>query len=804
MTKKSEIQRSINEIQSLQRGYMHQIGTDVIDELGRYDGKRQSNISLASHIVNTTLIGLNVYAYEELILKGNDRIDEEEYKLLSVALTLHDVNKIVSATQDKDITNNSKEALELYFEEDVLGIDSYLDGADEYFMDILYLIQRTETGENASETRGYNSEYTGLEAYCEIGDGVSSATTAGDMKDGYRRLNRMMSHISSNIVHHLSFNRTSRPFLSSIVMEEVKGELQDEYGLVICSSTTDVLYLGNPIDKSELKEKVSDEVASTIADRFGLSCKANWQSVNYGILEYAGIGINKKRHIISDEYIKTVLKGAQAGINKIESVPTKVEDNLPELLHRIYNEKNYEFQDDNVQQLWKDTKEDVGSMKSKVHFIFRLCDRYQKYQEYVESIVDGYDESLEKVLTPENSPSNEAVNAFFGEISDSLDASPSDEICFLCGQHSENDYKGNTLYGTNSKFTKRVGVEQKYKKICRACSMEESLIQSNIEESDQISDDITMVFFYYDNFVAEVHKSVRQERVNILDDTIDFGSNKEGLGVESLFALPVHIQPLSLSTGRGESDGNKKLRITRDILKKINSAGMKATISTPFRPFESERYVLNDMNPTDEQRALSLNTIEKFEDVNRALMLLQIGYEINGATTKKSPYLEIQRDNFLHIVHKSVTNFDDGHRRKSVIDYCKNYHTDSYMSMKEVAENGFELYRKNFNDSKHEKTSVFREAVESTMSGIYDGMDEEELFELVCGKVMTSANRQQDGGYEVDSELVEEFVESLFNYLEDNNLMELQKLSDRENDIVDAYYFTYEQVLSEQYGDNND
>jgi hypothetical protein len=452
--------------------------------------------------------------------------------------------------------------------------------------------------------------------------------------------------------------------------------------------------------------------------------------------------------------------------------------------------------------LWDETKDDVGGMKVKAHFMGRLCHNFNEYEDEIEQIVDGYKDILEDVLTVKISPSEEAVRQFFeGPVGVSVDSS--NGSCFICGSSASKDYKDPNLYGTNA-FSKRVGVEQKYKKICETCMLEESLIRRNIEESDQYLDDLSMIFFYYDDFVAEIHRNLKEEKINILDDTIDFNPESEGLGAVSLMNAPIHVQPLSLGSGQNESDGNKKMRVVREVLKKIQSTGMKATISTPFKPFRSDRLVFRDLNPIVEQLEFGLAEVERFGDLERLLAFLQICHEINGATNKNSPYLEFQMDDFLEIVHKSVLVFDDIQKRKSVKRYCKNHHSEEYMSMKEVARNGFELYRTSYNDSKHKKTSVFREAVESVMTGLNQGVGEEELRELVAGRVMTAANRQQDGNFEVGVEQVEEFVDSLIEYLEDNSMMELQELSDRENNIIDAYYYTYEDVLNEEYGDKND
>lgn len=812
----ADIKTATNWAEDFRRGYLQELGNDVIENLGRYDGKYGSgNVSLASHTINATLVGLNTYLYEELVVRGNDQIDEDEIRVLTSALTLHDVNKIVSHTQDKEYDENTREVLEKYFEEDILGVGDYLPGSDsvdKYFDDLLYLIQRTETGESGVETRGLDTEFSGLESYCEIGDSVASACTSDGIEQGYSKLERMFSHLDETHAHLLSFSQTNRPILGGLALETVKEVLSGGHGLdpcgVVVGSTSDaVLYLGKSVERDSLRDQVQQGMAQKVSgNRFDVGCKANWQSVDYGALEYIGSPVDEKREVIVEEYRGTLEEG-KAGINPIESIPESVEEVLPEILHRMYVEKDYEFESEKLQSLYDEISDDVFGSKVKVHFIAKLCEEIDKYESELDSLVQDYEEKLKNQLTPEESPSEEVVSQFFGDVRQSELFSKGNG-CFYCGGSADSEYKGNTLYGTNA-FSKRVKSEQKYKNICRSCWLEESLLSSVVGEIDQSDDDIAMVFFYYDDFVADatVGGSTDFEKTNVLEETIDFGESESGLGAIELTYPQVHIQPVSLSTSfPGHSKQDRKLRIVRKILMKIQETGMKATITTPLRPFKSERPVFRDLNPVPRQRRLGLHHLENYEDIEQALSLLKIGHEFNGATEKNSPYLELEEDSFVSIVHSAVRNFDDVTGRKSVKQYCQNYQTESYMEMKQVAEHGFELYRTSFNDSKHKKTAVFREAIEAVMIGLRREMDRSTLEEFVGGRVMTASNRQQDGSFTVDSKDVEEFVTALLDYLEENDFLELQQLSDGENHITDAYYFAYEQVLTDYYnsGDNND
>lgn len=62
------------------------------------------------------------------------------------------------------------------------------------------------------------------------------------------------------------------------------------------------------------------------------------------------------------------------------------------------------------------------------------------------------------------------------------------------------------------------------------------------------------------------------------------------------------------------------------------------------------------------------------------------------------------------------------------------------------------------------------------------------------GQVKSSAEREDYAG-KVTEEQVENFVDSVIDYLKEDNLYNLKKLSDWENALTNSYYYAYENIL---------
>jgi CRISPR-associated protein Csc3 len=195
---------------------------NVIDAAGQYDAKvdASANCSLAAHILNAVTVGVNAFVYES-VGENEDLYQDygEDVQVLAAALALHDTDKFVREAYGVEVEGNTNEAFNWYFdpepaddgterERDPFGIKDFL--GEGYRNDLQYLVQRTETRENSTETRGLDTEFTGLERYCRIGDSVSSVALERGSIGVYQKLSTLMG---GEDVHRIEFTQLEQPIL---------------------------------------------------------------------------------------------------------------------------------------------------------------------------------------------------------------------------------------------------------------------------------------------------------------------------------------------------------------------------------------------------------------------------------------------------------------------------------------------------------------------------------------------------------------------------------------------------------------
>lgn len=770
----------------------------IIEKAGRYDGKYKSNVSLASHIINAVLVGANSYAYDKFV-KGDEDPDEEELKVLLSALALHDVNKYVNEKHGWDKQKNDSETLKKYFEDDDFGIEEFLDS--DYFNDLLYLIQRTETREDSTGSRGTKTKFRHLDRYCRMGDAAASEILNEGIRSGKEYLERKYSSLDGDHVHLLEFTAVEQPILNDLLIASVKsyiaGENGDELKGVVIGSTSDaVLYLGEPIDYDELRETTAEILGELMSSRHDFSCKLNWNSFDYDILSEVGIPFDEKKEIIADEFVNLLERGS-AGVEPFEDVPEGYQDYLPILSKAMYIDGKTEFEDSAVQEIYDDIREEQGAQKSKLHFIAYLLETYPEHEDFLESLKMETEPKLREDLEPDSDAIGTVINRFFGDDVDD-EVSPKDSMCFLCGRETSREYqKGHEAFYTTQSYSRRVEPHDKYKKICGVCNLEYALLTDICRKNDiNLRNDVEVAYFYYDDFVGDVRLYEEEASPMIQGDTTVMG--KPNASIE-LFSPQYHLQPFYVI------DENHRMNVVRECLETLRNSGMKVVIGKPFSRFETSSYVFEDEEAIRPEEVLGIDKVERYEGLGRPLALFDLMATVGAEADLNNSYLELDRDELHSIANFVVVNHDSDQpmrhtsKFKKATDYLETYHGDNLMEMKQVAQNGMDLFGKQY-DSKYKKTKVFRECLDSFLSGMSQGMDDNVLLEHVAGQVYDAAKREDYAGH-VEYEETMEFVESVKEYLQENEMYDLKRMSDWENALVNSYYFAYDQLL---YGDNNE
>ena len=779
---------------------------NVIASAGEFDSKihPEENASLAAHVLNAVTVAVNSFVYE-VFSPGDDIEDyEEEIRVLAAATALHDTNKYVREAYGFDAEGNTEAAFEVYFgnheaaktDGDDFEIEEFL-GAG-YRGDLLYLIQRCEIGEDTTESRGVETDFRGLERYVRMGDQVASIAQREGVDGVYRKLSEKFDE---DDVHRLNFTALEQPILNDLLIGTTKEilagkESHEAVGVPIGSTADTIVYLGEKIERSDLKNQVEDRLPDRVNDEFEFSCKLNWNAFDYDILAEVGISHEDKETIIAEEF-RDLLHDGTAGVEGFEHIPEEFDKYFPILAKVIYVDGISEFHDDEVQESYAELKEEQGAQKVKIHFIAHLIRAFDEYQDFLESLAEDVRPNLREDLEPESDAIGTVIDRFFGAASVRTLGSK-DGMCFLCGEQTDTKYqKGLSALYRTQEYSRRVEPHAKYKSICDVCNLEYALLEDMCARSGVSTNNaVEVAYFYFDDFLGDVRLRGRRSGNIIQDETVDIDDIEL---MRSFVGSQYFLQPFYVI------DDNHRMAVVRQIMQTAQESGMKVVIGRPFTRFESADAVFKDEEATRPQELLGLDETERFgplpefadrqtdSHLRRALALFKIMSMVGQDANMSNPYLHLDRDTFHSIANFAVVNHDNATGLSDLRSYFETYHTDELMKMQTVAERGIELFGKQY-DSKYKKTKVFREALDAFLSGMHQNMPNEQLVEYVESQVYAAADREEYAGH-VDTEDAEAFVEALRSYLVGNDLYDLKKLSDWEDALVNSYYYAYDQLL---------
>jgi len=784
---------------------------NIIEHTGAYDAKTdpEETTSLAAHIINAISVGINSFTYQA-VRSGHDLDDlEEDLKVLAAALALHDTNKYVSEAYDVHTDGNTSEAFEAYFDHgDDFGIEAFL--GEGYRNDLHYLVQRTEITEDSSETRGTDTEFASLERYCRTGDQVASVVLRDGIKKGRDELAKKFS---DDDVHLLSFNSIEQSILNNELLGATKEVLTGEgggteYGVIIGSTSDQILYLGEPTTRDELREPVRERVSENLVDQYAFSCKLNWNAFEYDVLEEFALDPERKEEIIAEEF-RDLLSDGTAGVEGFERISEEFDQYFAVLAKAIYNDRISEFEDDSVQDAYDRIYDEQGAMKVKIHFIAYLIRNFEEHRDFLDEFAEKIRPELHADLEPESDAVKSVTNRFFGDT-----ASPpipkKEDMCFLCGSPAETAYqKGLSAVYRTQEFSRRVPPHAKYKTICEVCNLEYALLADLCERHGvNLNANVGVAYYYFDDFLADIR--LRGERVGIQQGEIPDVADAEI--TTDLIKPQYYIQPFKFGDIPAMGEKNHRMVVVRQLMQLAQATGMKVVLGRPFTRFESANAVFVDEDAIRPQELLGLDRIERFgplptfidretepTHLKRALALCKIISTVGQNAGMSNPYLQLDRDSFHDLAHFAVVNHEYGTQLSDLETYLETYHRSALMNMQTVAERGVDLFGKQF-DSKYKKTKIFREALAAFLSGKNQRMDDERLLEYVEGQVYSAAKREQYAGH-VSTEEAAAFVAAIQSYLVENDLYTLKKLSDWEDALVNSYLYAYDRLL---YADSTD
>ena len=799
--------------------YAHEylVGTSLVGNVlaaaGKYDAKTAPNetTSLAAHLLNAMTIGVNAFVYTA-VDGGRDIMElEEELEVLAAALVLHDTNKYVQEAYEIETDGNSRKAFQAYFEQgDDFGIEDFL--GEGYRDDLLYLVQRTELTEDSRETRGTDTEFAGLDRYCRLGDQAASVILRNGIEAGYETLAKK---VSNDKIHLVEMNAVEQPVLNNELIGRTKEVISGEdggkeYGVVIGSTTDQVLYLGDEPERDNLRKRVHTRLSSRLieSDHYSFSCELTWNKFDYDILAEFALDPKEKEVIIADAF-RELLLGGTAGVEAFERIPESFNQYFPILAKAIYLDGQSKFDDSSVQKVYDNIYEKQGPQKVKIHFIAYLVRNFEDYDDFLDQLASKVRPQLHEDLEPEYDAIGSVVDRFF-QLGASPSIPPKQGMCFLCGRSAETLYqKGSSAVYQTQGFSRRVPPQkkQKYKSICEVCNLEYALLADLCDRADvSLNANIGIAYYYFDDFLGDIR--LRSGEIGFEQDEIpDLGESDP---IRSLVKPQYYIQPFRFGSHPAMGEKNHRMVVVRQLMQRAQEVGMKVVLGRPFTRFQGVNKAFVDEDAIREQELLGLDEAERFgplpafldsnenkpeSHLQRSLSLHKLIATVGYEAGMNNPYLQLDRDTFLSLTDFVVRNYDNATRLQELESYLDTYHSDQFMNMKTVAERGIDLFGEQY-DSKYKKTKIFREAIDAFLSGKNQRMDEGDLLEYVEAQVYTAADREDYAGY-ATPEQAKAFVDAVRSYLAENDLYTLKKLSDWENALVNSYLYAYEQVLYE-------
>lgn len=785
----------------------YDIVENVMKNAGKYDGKYRTTVSLSTHQLNVLTTGINAYVFDELYVHQNDDIDKESIAVLSSGLLLHDLNKYMEGKTGETHKNNM-DSLEKYLETDDFGLKTLFEDMDsnieDYKEDILALVQRTEKGQNATQTRGsIRSKFENFPQYCEFADAVSSSISVDGLEEGSEKIRSRYPETYQEI----DVNPIEYPIINQLILNSIKNAIESEsVGFIIGSSRRKILYLGDDLVYEDIKNDIIENLNESVDKQFSFECKAKWNTYEYQGLVDVPLDISKKREAISDAWSELLMRdsGREKGL---DSIPKNTENIMPELAKIIFdpedgktdleNDREEIYREYGLGDLYDTAVEDSSSPISlSIQLFHNTIREYSNYKTEIESMVDNFTELVSEDLTSDVNIFEDLTDRVIGsrESNESVSIGSSEGSCFLCGKPADRSYQAGdvSIFGTNS-FSERTEPYQKYKKICSYCQIESALLDGFIKNSPEYLSNFqgSVLYIFSDDFVPDLkldmnwkNSSIGGEVPSMYDDPDEWNIKRYGV-VNQYEMIPASF-----------TDSADRVRTLKSIFEFLSCTGVKAELSRPFSRPPVNDCVFLDTDPIRIEQTIGMDSITDFEGLERYVKLFGV---IETLDVKKSRrYTAIKRDEYKHMVSTVVSESDIPVGQKDlnkVKEYVETYHSDEHMKMKQVAEKGIELYGKSF-DSKYSKTQVFRKTLEEIIEALTMDLEDEELIEHVSGQVYALSDRQDYAG-EVTTEQARDFTEAVLEYIEENGLMSLQDVSDKMNDLVNTYLFAYEEAMKE-------
>ncbi|MBT9145356.1 MAG: hypothetical protein DDT42_01227 [candidate division WS2 bacterium] len=786
-------------------------------------------ISYPTHIINAVLCGTAFYIYDRIVINKRDP-DPTAVKLLMSSLTLHDVNKYMKNKYGIEINGNTKELIEKYFQSDDFDIKDFL-SIDEFnvlFDEIIYLIQKTELWDKGQrDTIVFRSRYAELEDYARIGDIIAS------MSLEKRPERAIYDRFHSRDLHFVEIPQIPRQMLRRMLYKSLKTFIEENNGVPFLLSQKGIFYLS--AHRIDLQ---TDKIKKIFLEKLGGNLdiqvdKLDFQSFQVESLSKLPATFEEKSQAMvekvqdyfeSGRFLGGTIKVTLPFDDDLKKLSVYIvylvyQDGLERLIDRISESsladkekgeiiKNIE----NLKEMRKEITKELDPRDSNKHINTQVSKAYASHR-FLKNITD-YQKTLSKISVVLEYLIKEDLNKVSTEFIDKLIKSctsdymgenrakfstPSSkgDICFLCGQKSDMEYnegvKGHFLQARG--FSKRAEFGSEKKQICDICDIEKRLLEKVVLNSKyqgrniRLADDMLFAYFYFDRIwpnisyfseeFANTPFNVEAKRSG--DTIIEFRLGD--------FSELVHIKPLPIKGKDNAAKQSSRVGATLHIFKILDKTGCKAVISKPYSLIRLYPDLFVNEAPSALELSLKVNKITDWEELEKMetfLDLIRRNDPIKG-------YYTVGDYNFLKLIHFLKRNAKDPNQPfwvKNNKDDVNKIFGDDIMKLKEIAKRGENLYLR-YPKSTYKRTVIPRIAVDSILASMQQGLDEGQMKEIVCGQIYNKVQREKIAPKNGIEKNVGEFYDALVQYLKENNLYNIQKLSAWEKYLIDAYEFSF-------------
>ncbi|MDP3104068.1 MAG: hypothetical protein Q8M95_05620, partial [Candidatus Methanoperedens sp.] len=365
-------------------------------------------------------------------------------------------------------------------------------------------------------------------------------------------------------------------------------------------------------------------------------------------------------------------------------------------------------------------------------------------------------------------------------------------ICFMCGAVADMDYKPGKHFLQSGGFTKRVSLDDQYKRYCEACQIEFQLINDIIKVRDfRETDNLIFFYFYFDSIFINVDPF--HEQMSKVDFDVQ-GTKTEKLGLDFTlgdFDTPFHIEPMAIRSKKDNSSiSTRRARAIHTAIKACLNCGCKCISTSPYTLMRTYDSVFYNEKPTTLEKNIGIDRINNFKDAGLKMKQLECINQLDGlkGLHRVQQFIPI---NVVPFVKSKVENFalwvnKNGYNLKKLFG-------DENLEMKEIAKKGEILFGKHFGNSSYKRVKIFRTALDSLMSSMAQKYSEEEAIRFAAAEVMKDVEREQYSpkrGKDIPADCLD-YIQSIVTYLKKHGLWNVKKISQWGNPLTDLYEFEY-------------